>query len=309
MEHFTHEPEGHNLDSEHGDVNGEDVLHRELMTIYAENGIQMASDDVSGASLNPALVHEARATEIEYFKGMGVYERVHRSEQQQTKGKIIGTKWIDTNKGDSANPKIRSRLVGKEFRTGPDDALFASTPPLEALRLIVSRAATVVEGEPTNEIMVNDVSRAYFYAKCTRCLYVELPKEDPEAHPDYLGRLRLCLYGTRDAALNWQQTLADHLTENGFTRGVGHPAVFHHAGQNVWSLVHGDDYCSAGPAASLDWLQGVLEARYEIKTVRIGKGKDIKGIEKKPKGQVLNRVIRRTEKKAKNWKQTCATPS
>ena len=142
---FTHEPEGHNLDSNHGDANGEELLQRELMTIYAENGIQMASDDVSGASLDPALVHMARATEIEYFKGMGVYERVHRSEQQQTKGKIIGTKWIDTNKGDSANPKIRSRLVGKEFRTGPDDALFASTPPLEALRLIVSRAATAVE--------------------------------------------------------------------------------------------------------------------------------------------------------------------
>ena len=140
------------------------------MAIYAENGMQMASDDVSGANLDLALVHEARATEIEYFRGMGVYERVPRSEQHQTKGKIIGTKWIDTNKGDSTNPKIRSRLVGKEFRTGPDDALFASTPPLEALRLIVSRAATVVEGEPMKEIMVNDVSRAYFYAKCTRCL-------------------------------------------------------------------------------------------------------------------------------------------
>ena len=88
---------------------------------------------------------------------------------------------------------ICSRLVAKEFRTGPDDALYASTPPLEALRLIVSKAATHVDGEEPNEIMVNDVSRAYFYAKCPRCFYVELPREDPEAHPDYLGRLRLCL--------------------------------------------------------------------------------------------------------------------
>ena len=45
----------------------------------------------------------------------------------------------------------------------------------------------MVEGEPGNEIIINDVSRAYFYAKCTRCLYVELPAEDPEAHPDFLG--------------------------------------------------------------------------------------------------------------------------
>ena len=46
--------------------------------------------------------------------------------------------------------------------------------------------------------MVNDVSRAYFYAKCTRCLYVEIPAEDPEAHPEYLGQLRLGLYGARE---------------------------------------------------------------------------------------------------------------
>ena len=83
-------------------------------------------------------------------------------------------------------------------------------------------------------------------------MYIEIPQEDPEAHPDYLGRLRLCLYGTRDAALNWQQTLSDHLLEVGFTRGVGHPSVFHHAKRDIWTLVHGDDYCSAGTHESLD---------------------------------------------------------
>ena len=55
--------------------------------------------------------------------------------------------WIDTNQGDAEHPNVRCRLVGKEFRTGPDDALFASTPPLEALRLIISRAATLGPGQ------------------------------------------------------------------------------------------------------------------------------------------------------------------
>ena len=87
-----------------------------------------------------------------FFKTMGVYRRVPRPEQAHTKGKTIGTEWIDTNKGDFDNPKIRSRLVGKEFRTGPDDALFASTPPLEALRVLVSRAATVGQGETKKEM-------------------------------------------------------------------------------------------------------------------------------------------------------------
>ena len=146
--------------------------------------------------------------------------------------KVIKTRWIDADKGDEENPNYRARLVGKEFRTGPDDAMFASTPPLEALRLIVSRAATVAPGEDKSEIMVNDVSRAYFYAKCTRCLYVEIPDEDPDAHPDYLGRLRLCLYGTRDAALNWQEAVAEHLEQIGFKRGYFNTLFIIQAGQS-----------------------------------------------------------------------------
>ena len=113
----------------------------------------------------------------------------------------------------------------------------------------MSKAATVVEGEEKNEMMINDVSRAYFYAKMTRPLYIEIPRENPNAIPEMLGRLRLCLYGTRDAALNWQQTLSDHLVENGFVRGSGHPSVFHHSTRDIWTLVHGDDYCSAGAPA------------------------------------------------------------
>ncbi len=100
--------------------------------------------------------------------------------------------------------------MGMEYKTYVDDSLYASTPPLEALRLILSRAATY-DGQ-AREIMVNEVRRAYFYAQATRELYVELPKDDSEyASGDKVGRLRLCHYGTRVAALNWQETLSEHL--------------------------------------------------------------------------------------------------
>ena len=291
-----HEFDGHGVLDAVDDNAGEDLLAGELSTLYVQHGVESAVDDVSGAMLDPKMVRAGRDVEMGFFRDMGVYDCVPRSEQVATGGKIIGTKWIDTNKGDFENPNIRCRLVGKEFRTGPDDALFASTPPLEALRLIVSRAATVDSEGKKKELMINDVSRAYFYAKSTRTLYVEIPPEDPRAHPDYLGRLRLCLYGTRDAALNWQETLSEHLIQNGFTRGVGHPAVFHHAERDIWTLVHGDDYCSAGPSESLDWMQGALEKEYKIKTQRIGQGVCKNGLKKTIEGQVLNRVIRSTQR-------------
>ena len=291
----VHEDDGHSIGTTACDRGGENMLKGELSALYAENGIEYAVDDVSGALLDPKLVHEGRSTEMKFFNGMNVYDRVPRSEQATTGGKIIGTKWIDVNKGDIDRPNIRCRLVGKGFRTTPDDALYASTPPLEALRIIMSRAVTWDEHGCEREIMTNDVSRAYFYAEATRCMYIELPREDPEYDPDMLGRLRLCLYGTRDAALNWQQTLSDHLVGVGFKRGVGHPSVFHHPACDIWTLVHGDDYCSAGSSSSLDWLEDVLAKKYEIKTQRVGRGKGRNGQSKKKEGQVLNRVVRSTE--------------
>ena len=60
---------------------------------------------------------------------MHVYERLQRADQHHIREKIIGTKWIGADKGDLENPNIRCRLVGKEFRTGPDHALYASTAP------------------------------------------------------------------------------------------------------------------------------------------------------------------------------------
>ena len=87
---------------------------------------------------------------------------------------------------------------------------------------------------------------------------IEIPRKDPNADPSLLGSLRLCLYGTRDAALNGQQMLSDHLVEAGFTRGVRHPMVFHHPGKDILTHVHGHNHCSAGSSKSLDWMEDVL---------------------------------------------------
>ena len=84
-------------------------------------------------------------------------------------------------------------MAGKDFRTGPDDALYASTFPLEALRVVLSQAATVEVDGSERESMVNDFSRAHFYSKMTRPLYIEILAEDPNANPKMLGRLRICL--------------------------------------------------------------------------------------------------------------------
>ena len=49
--------------------------------------------------------------------------------------------------------------------------------------------------------MIDDVCRAYFYAKISRGVYIELPKEDPHYGKDMLGKLTLLYNRTRQASI------------------------------------------------------------------------------------------------------------
>ena len=121
--------------------------------------------------------------------------------------------------------------------------------------------------------MINDVRRAYFYAKIQRDVYIEVPREDSRAGPDVIGKLKLCLYGTRDAAKGWQEELSQQLEQIGFIRGIGHPSVFWHPDRQICTIVHGNDYVSSGMDSDLVWLESELGKSYEIKTQNLGIGK------------------------------------
>ena len=108
----VHEFDGHGIGVEGDDRTGEDMLLEEINSLYAQHGVEAAVDDVSGAWLDPAMVRDGRAVDMDFFKSIGVYDYVPRSEQKLTGGKIIGTKWIDANEADFDNPRIRCRLVG-----------------------------------------------------------------------------------------------------------------------------------------------------------------------------------------------------
>ena len=96
-------------------------------------------------------------------------------------GKFIGVRWVDTNKGTSEEPEVRSRLVGQEFATGPRrDELYAPTPPLAAARLLLSLCASKGRrGMGSWRILLLDVKKAFLYGKISRNVYIELPQEDP----------------------------------------------------------------------------------------------------------------------------------
>ena len=133
----------------------------------------------------------------------------------------------------------------KEYNTHATPELYAATTPLEGVKLVLSDAAS--SGDPETVVAIIDVRRAYFYAKAKRLIYVKLPPEDwEEGDEGRCGVLDFSLYGTRDAAQNWEEELGNLLTEAGLTRGKASPCLYRKEGSKLSASVWGDDVTAQG---------------------------------------------------------------
>ena len=115
-----------------------------IMTLYVQDDHEeYFIDDVYGKVLNPDKVRKARLEELRYFKTMGVYEKCNIKECLVNTGKNpIKTRWIDTNKtNDPFDENYRSRLVAKEYKTSEKPELYSGTPPVELIRMLISKIA------------------------------------------------------------------------------------------------------------------------------------------------------------------------
>ncbi len=277
-------------------------FEKDPVPALAAQGVKVYRDAITGQPLVPELVRLARQQEMDYFASKGVWRKRPRSEAFERTGKRpISVKWVDVNKGDDEHPMYRSRLVACEFRMPGDESIFAPTPPLEALRTVVSMAATNLKGqmqhvrdadsEMRTQVAVIDISRAYFNAKKDPNkdpTYVDLPSEDGDKSRGMCGLLQVHMYGTRAAAEGWHGEYSTFLTSIGFVKGDASACVFRHGKRHLVVSVHGDDFTIAGPKANIDWMKSEMEGKYELtETGRIGPaprdGKELK---------VLNRLVR-----------------
>ncbi len=252
-----------------------------------EEELKIAFDDQSGEPLIPGKVREARKEEIAYFREREVYEKVSLDECWRMTGCApIGVKWVDINKGDTQNANYRSRLVAMEFRREEKPEWYAATPPSECLKIVLSMMAS----DRKKKMLYADVSRAYFYARAARPVYVKLPEEDRMPGDENMcGKLKVSMYGTRDAASNWANEYGETLKKAGYQQGVTNPCLFWHPGKEVAIMVHGDDFVAIGSDEQLAETQKTLADKYKIKVEKLGADAgDVKEV------RVLNKVIRYT---------------
>ena len=97
-------------------------------------------DEYTGEILAPHLIRPAIEDELDYSNSK-VWQLSTIDEMEKIPGYIlVRSRWVLCNKGDSASPDVRARLVSCELNKGDkNDAFSASTPPLEGKRILFSR--------------------------------------------------------------------------------------------------------------------------------------------------------------------------
>ena len=88
------------------------------------------------------------------------------------------------------------------------------------------RLSAFAAGNEGEIIMVADVKRAYFHAKCKRLTY-KIPAEDVlPGEENMCWRLNYSMYGTREAAANWSEEYTETLVSICFKVGKATPCAF-----------------------------------------------------------------------------------
>ena len=103
-------------------------------------------------------------------------------------------RWVDVNKAGEGGMEVRCRLVARDFKgndKGRDD-LFVATPPLEAKRMLLSRAATITVGSCSRKLLFVDAKKAHLNPRCREDVFIGLP-EECGAGPGVCGKLNYWL--------------------------------------------------------------------------------------------------------------------
>ena len=154
----------------------------------------------------------------------------------------LDCRWVKVWKNET---DLRCRVVVRGcFQTvekNEEDNLFASTPSLVTMRLLLCMAMSRNWG-----ITLGDVSTAFLHAAMSGEVYVWPPKEF-YPNGDCLWRLKRAMYGLRQAPKLWQEHFAEVMTSKlGFRRCKSDPNLYCHASGKLYVLAYVDDLLVVG---------------------------------------------------------------
>ena len=201
-----------------------------------------ATSDIGEGPLDVDATFEGMHTEVIALEKHRTGQVVNKNEAQeycQMHGiRIISTRWVVVNKRDAIKGDIvRSRLVVRDFATGPSAAELGVSSPTassEALKVVLSYLAQKSsfrkkskKGGVGKTAWVLDVSTAFLHAPVIHPAVVSLPAgmEDEDEEPLFVI-LEKAMNGLRSAGMSWYRHLADLLDQEGLTACVTEKTIF-----------------------------------------------------------------------------------
>ena len=216
----------------------------------------------SGAVLDPQAVAAGRRMQLQALEEKEAIIQVPH-DFPLADAKRIRSKWLDDY--SSSGAEVKSRLVATEVAYGNRDYCFAGTPPLKALRLVVSLAAS-----RGRRIAFLDVVAAFMHALIDELVILLLPDGLGQGRTAVLYKV---LYGTRKGSRLWQRLLRDVVADADLRASAIFASMYTLGDQRGTLGCWGDDLLIEADEVDLGAVEAHLVKRLEEGTgaaLRVG---------------------------------------
>ena len=200
---------------------------------------EMEEDEEIMITISDERTMEAKRNEIASWIDNDVFEEVEWDGQT-----TISVRWIITEKVKKEGKMIKARLVARGFEEEKDANVIAESPTCRKEVLRMGLTIMLRKGWTCNTI---DIKSAFLQGhKIEREVYLQPP---PEFFSGKVWRLKKTVYGLRDAARAWYDTVKNEMIKLGMRISKYDPAMFmFFKGDSLEGLVciHVDDFCWGG---------------------------------------------------------------
>lgn len=197
-----------------------------------------------------------------------------------TDRKAIGSKWIYKIKTDADGKvnRFKARLVAQGFsqKFGTDyDQVFAPVARQTTFRILLS-----VASKERLQVHHLDVKTAFLNGKLTETIYMKQPPGFEDDNKQLVCKLKKSIYGLKQAAKSWNDTIHQFLTKIGFMQSKADQCLYTKRINDEWAyiLVYVDDIVLvAKTTTTIHALKQIIANEFDIKD--LGEIKQYLGIE------------------------------
>ena len=106
--------------------------------------------------------------------------------------------------------------------------------------------------------------------QCGMCMYVCRRKICGPGDSGLVGKLKMSMHGTRDAAADWAAEYSSTIIKSGYQQGKSCPCIFYNGLTDTAIMVHGDDFVGVGRPEELAKVRNDLEEKHKLKVETLG---------------------------------------